>query len=617
MKAIRLCLSAIIFVACHSHIASAQDYKPHPWRPPFGLDRVGVVLPNADVSKLPDFEADALPQVDEAVNPVDVGAILVPADWLLLTENQNVELELAALSRKPGTIQARAVAWYSSNKNETASLPLELESQKVTRAKMKLPHPHEPPDEDVLNVTIQNSAGAILWKKDIHVMFAKGVPGWLPQFGATRTWLRYDAPISVREADGSFSQLDYEQAWDPTLQDVVVWLPNGSRFVFWRGSSYIPFWAGKYNTGLSYEWAETSPPPDGFVDCVEPLMDKELRYSRVEIVESTVARVHVRWTYQSCDFQYKVWGDSATEDFYFYPDGFGTRVLTLQSALDSDYELSEFIILTPQSTYPLSILPANLVKILFLDGESRDLTFPFRTEEQGDKLQSRDVPMVYRVRLHKDDPSTAVYFHPQELKPPPVVFAAFEDRGETVTPCYWGSHWPLARGQTTGGAINDRVHFTPCHNSVMSWARQRPPALREAQFPAIDTLGRAKPMRVQTWAWLIGMTDESDERVREWVRSFSAPPSINVRGATLAAEPFVPERRAIRLITEEPLVQIQLTPNTICVNPVFEINTLGSPQEIRIGKKPLAKESWQWDGATLWINATFREPTELELDFGR
>ena len=38
-------------------------------------------------------------------------------------------------------------------------------------------------------------------------------------------------------------------------------------------------------------------------------MDKELRYSRVEIVESTAARVHVRWSYQSTDFNYKVWGD--------------------------------------------------------------------------------------------------------------------------------------------------------------------------------------------------------------------------------------------------------------------------------------------------------------------
>ena len=126
-------------------------------------------------------------------------------------------------------------------------------------------------------------------------------------------------------------------------------------------------------------------------------MDKELRYGRVEIIESTTARVHVRWSYQSCDFKYKVWGDSAVEDFYFYPDGFGTRVLTIQSALDSDYELSEFIILTPQDAYLFSVLSTNLVDILFLDGEKRELTFPYAAASQGAKLQSRGQPAVYRV----------------------------------------------------------------------------------------------------------------------------------------------------------------------------------------------------------------------------
>ena len=66
--------------------------------------------------------------------------------------------------------------------------------------------------------------------------------------------------------------IDYHTAWDAALNDVVVFLPNGARFVFWRGSSYIPFWATKNNVGLCYEWAETTPPPDG-VDCVEDAQD--------------------------------------------------------------------------------------------------------------------------------------------------------------------------------------------------------------------------------------------------------------------------------------------------------------------------------------------------------
>ena len=253
--------------------------------------------------------------------------------------------------------------------------------------------------------------------------------------------------------------MSYEQAGTPVCSDVVVALPNGARFVFWRGSSYVPFWAGRYNTGLSYEWAETSPPPDGFTDCVEPLMDKELRYGRVTIVESTPARVHVRWSYQSCDFKYKVWGDSAVEDYYFYPDGFGTRVLTLQSVPTGDYELSEFIILTPQATYPLSVLPPNLVDVLFLDGQKRELSSRFCPAEQGEKVQSRDMPAIYRVRLHKDEPLAAVYFNPLDSKMPPAIFAPFFDRGS------W-SRRLLGQPLATGPRQDDRLgHRRPGRSS--------------------------------------------------------------------------------------------------------------------------------------------------------
>jgi hypothetical protein len=347
-------------------------------------------------------------------------------------------------------------------------------------------------------------------------------------------------------------------------------------------------------------------------------MDKELRYGHVDIIESTSARVHVRWSYQSCDFHYKVWGDSAAEDFYFYPDGFGTRVLTLQSAPNSDYELSEFIILTPQDAYPLDVLPANLVDILFLDGEKREITFPHDAAKQGGKLQSRELPAVYRVRLHKDDPMTAIYFHPQEHRLPPVVYAPFVDVGRVVTPCYWGSHWPLARGQSTGGAINDRIHVSPAHNSVMSWAMQRPPVLREASFASVDTLGHSRPMRVQTWVWLIGLTDTADSRLLQLAQSFGSPPSLEkLAGARLASESFAPERRAIQMIAEAKSIAVRLRPQGVCVNPVFEIRNAPSQLlRVTLDKSAVARESYAWDGSTLWLNVTLNESATLRLTFG-
>ncbi len=95
-----------------------------------------------------------------------------------------------------------------------------------------------------------------------------------------------------------------------------------------------------------------------------------------------------------------------------------------------------------------------------------------------------------------------------------------------VTPCYWGSHWPLARGNSTGNSIDDRIQFTPTHNSVMSWAGKRPVPLSTSELVTLDTLGRSRPMIVRRWAWLIGTSDAADGRLVDWAKSFATPPSL-------------------------------------------------------------------------------------------
>jgi hypothetical protein len=227
------------------------------------------------------------------------------------------------------------------------------------------------------------------------------------------------------------------------------------------------------------------------------------------------------------------------------------------------------------------------------------------------------VPAIYRLRLSKDDELAAVYFNPNEAKPPPVVFAPFVDQGEMVTPCYWGSNWPLARGNATGNAIDDRIGRTPCHNSVMSWAGTRPRPLRTSELATLDTLGRSRPMTVRTWAWLIGMTDEPDARLVDRAKSFAIPPALELRGARVGFESYAPERRAIRLVVEAPEITIAIKPGPPCVNPVFELD--GAPNgeaRVSLGGQPLDPRRCAWDGRTLWIDATIAAPTELRIRFG-
>ncbi len=561
----------------------------------------------------PKFEAEAEAFSEPVINPVDLGTIFPPADWLILSPKQKGKVRVAAFSAEQDISGAQAVAWFESSPGKKTAASIELRKNTRVETSLALPEASFARERDSVHVAIVDRIGREIWQKRIPTMLVGGPPKW-PSFGASETKLRYDAPISVRAADGSLTSMAYADGWKPELNDVVVSLPNGSRFVFWRGSSYVPFWAGRYNSALCYEWAETSPPPDG-EDCVEPLMDKQLRYGRVEIVESTAARVHVRWSYQSCDFNYKVWGDSAVEDYYFYPDGFGTRHLILTSAPDGDYELSEFIILTPQATYPLRVLPANLVDVLFRDGRKRELSFPpVERERDLEKLLSGEMPAVYRVRLHDRETSTPIYFNPNDPHLP-RVFNPFFDGRELVTPVYWGCHWPLARGRTTGRAIDDRIGLTPAHNSIMTWSRRRPVPLGKKVVDTVDTLGRARQMLVQQWAWLIGKTDAPDTRLLERARSYAKPPELEITGGRF--ELHVPERRASRITVEANTVVIRIKPADRCVNPVFELTDAPKALlSVRLSDRPLSRDQYAWDGRTLWLNANINEPTTLELQFG-
>lgn len=564
--------------------------------------------------KLPPFEADAVARPDRVIHPVDLGTIFVPADWLLLAGGQKAEVEVAALSRDGAVTGAGAIAWYESAPNQRVRSDLALSAGRKSQARLALHPASQTLYQDLLHVSIVDGAGQEKWRKSIRVLLVPEAPRW-PSFGAAATKLRYDAPIPV--AGGR--PIDFATGWDEKLQDVVVSFPNGARFVFWRGSSYCPFWASRSNTGICYEWAELfGKHMTGVRDCVEPLQDKELRYGRVSIVASTSAHVHLRWDYQSCDLDYRVWGDFATEDYHFYPDGLGTRVLTLTARPLDFLETNELIFFTPQSGYPFDFLPANLIDILWPQGkaEIRFPCVPSAQQEQWNRLQSvgKDTALLHRIRFGKDDPLAAIQYSPWGCWHDLPGFAPFYHRGAMVTPMYWGCHWPLSRGYTTDYSISDRIHETPGHNSSIHAGTPKP--LRSETGPLRDAQGQTHAMTRQTWVWLIGMTDAADDALRQWMVSFSHPPALELSGARQEGEAYVPERRALRLVVEQPVVTIKIIPAGHCVNPVFELQ--GAPPalvSVKLNDQLLGPQQYAWDGATLWLEAHLSQPATLQLNF--
>ena len=560
--------------------------------------------------KLPSFEAEAVARADRVINPVDLGTILVPADWLLLAGGQKAYVTLAALNRSQDNLAARSKIWYNSVPQNKVIEPLTLNQGNRVQKDLSLPACSKSLQEDILHVSVENAEGKELWHKQIKVMIVQNPPV-LPSFGAVKTKLRYDSPI-INIVDGKNVPLNYDELWKPEFEDVVVCLPNGSRWIFWRGTSYIPVWAGMYNTCLSYEWAERISPNVGFTDCPEPLMDKELKYSRVEIVENTNARIHIQWRYQSCDFNYKVNGDLPVEDYYFYPDGLGTRVLTLKSIPEAEYEVAEFIILAPQSAFPLNFMPPEPVDIISVtSGNKAAIQLP----EKDQTWKKINDPSIYRIRLNINEPLSAISFNPN-LTSKPSPFRPVYDNGYLVTPAYWGGHWPLSRGFNTMWNINESITYGPSHNSLMTWASNRPKPVRSAMIETKDAFGTLKAMKEETWVWLIGMTDATDDVLLQIAHSFEKPPALELEGAGQNQEFYLSERRAFRLVVEKKTVTIKIKPDICCVNPVFELqNSPGNLQKVKFRGKTLNSNKYAWDGHTFWLNATINQPATLELQF--
>jgi hypothetical protein len=185
-----------------------------------------------------------------------------------------------------------------------------------------------------------------------------------------------------------------------------------------------------------------------------------------------------------------------------------------------------------------------------------------------------------------------------------------------VTPFYWGNHLPLARRKPTGINIDELASMTPAHNAMMSWGHRRPQPLESRTADMPDALGVTRKMKVEKWAWLIGLSDAADARLLEWSRSFSTPPKVEAEGAKLQSPAYNTERRAMLLTVEKPQVTLTIKPATPCVHPVFELQ--GAPKilsRLELDSHIVAASEYAWDGRTLWLDITLPRETTLRLTF--
>ena len=113
----------------------------------------------------PVFEADAVAQPDRIINPVDLGTILVPADWLLLAGGQKANVAVAAISRSGDFSAGRVTTWYESAPQQKSTSAIPLPQGRKAQVTVALGPCSQTLERDVLHVAIEAGDSRELWHK--------------------------------------------------------------------------------------------------------------------------------------------------------------------------------------------------------------------------------------------------------------------------------------------------------------------------------------------------------------------------------------------------------------------------------------------------------------------
>lgn len=431
---------------------------------------------------------------------------------------------------------------------------------------------------------VATCGGQILAQRDYIIHLRDRLPE--PAFGALGAALQFTAPILDGDRERTWHQL-----WgNSDKRDVVVSFPGRPyRLVFWRGASYVPCWALP-EAWLTYEWLEAEPYFYGAEGCVEPLQDRDCRYSRVEITASSPARAIVTWRYALTDLTCEIIrGEHAEEIFTLYPDGVGTRYLRAfyQSGW---HETQEFIVVNRPGSWPSMALDPQAITFYNAQGDTQAPVWP----KPGFSLAGW--PHVISVINLGTGP------HPFMATPDAPLQTKVWADPYLDKPDLFNSypHWPVTRGMVTSW-LDDPAYFRrPTHTNLVNLVN--------------DPVNQTEDEK--DFLWLIGMAEEAQGAIDAgacWLQ----PGTVRSHGGVISRG-YSQVERAYLLEAEKDARRCKFTllpaPRTPVVNPAFVIQGWRGAAEVSVAGAEQIKIGREGGGLVIWARGRFESPTRVRID---
>jgi hypothetical protein len=369
-----------------------------------------------------------------------------------------------------------------------------------------------------------------------------------------------------------YTHLQFYPQWDAPWRvgdnaDVVVRFDQAPyRFVFWRGTSYIPNWVSEngiwYNNEFNETWA-------GVLGCGEPMSDKQCRFSHVRILENSPARAVIHWRYALVDVFYTQarvdpltgWGDWSDEVYTIYPDGTSVRDITLHSSHpEQPHEWQESIVVMGPGFSPNNSIEPGGVTLVNAAGES--VTYSWEQSTPPAKPGKPAQPCIQLINTKSRFRPFAI-LRPQD-KPDFDVYAGEIRRDVSIYP--WWNHWPAATFPSDGrfAMAADR----PSHSSLthLFWE----PFQQGHQW-----------MRK---IMLAGMTDQSAQSLLGLMRAWATPAELRLTGLGFASQGYDQAQKAYILRRQDPQTSAPLrfelaaSADSPVINPAFVIKNWGETE---------------------------------------
>ncbi len=151
-----------------------------------------------------------------------------------------------------------------------------------------------------------------------------------------KSWILPAGPEKLTGFGAHYINLQYSPEWDGlwrvgNYSDIVVTFDDQPwRWVFWRGTRYLPSLVTEY--GKSGIWSSDQSPESFNKQCFEHMSDMLCRFSNIRLISGTPARVMVHWRNASVNIGYfwpnldeNGWGIWTDEYWTIYPDGVSVR----------------------------------------------------------------------------------------------------------------------------------------------------------------------------------------------------------------------------------------------------------------------------------------------------